>query len=140
MLNVQKQQAKILCDDIKKSTREWLDGKTIEEIKRDGGSIEFVNQNIQSNHCELLLWCHRNRGVVIDIYNAHAVIDQYEPMEKLFGQIMRQKTGTEVISAFKPEYKGQIMPEDFAAYFAVKNEWGSIQGSALNRKQRRAKK
>lgn len=135
MLSVPLKQAQILRDDIKKSTREWLDGKTIEEIERDGGSIEFVNKNLQLNHCELLLWCHRNRGVVIDVFNAHAVIDQYEPMETLFGLIIRQNK-TEVISAFKPEYKGQIMPEDFAAFFAVKNQWGSIQ----NRKQRRARK
>lgn len=135
-INIATQQAKILLSQVKDSTKEWMMNHTQEEITKNGGSIEFVNRSLTLDHCILMIWCSQNRQTVIDIYNLHTIIDQYDPMKGMSEIVTKSSSPMEVVEAFSPDRPGAIMPSDFLAFFARE----SHTKITLNRAQRRAQK
>tara|TARA_Y100001963_G_C6563796_1_gene345607 strand:- start:191 stop:613 length:423 start_codon:yes stop_codon:yes gene_type:complete len=135
-INIETQRAKILLSQVKDSTKEWMMNHTQEEITTNGGSIEFVNRALTLEHCTCMIWCSDNRKSVIDIYNLHCIIDQYDQMKAMSQIVKKSSSPMEVIEAFSPDRPGALMPSDFLAFFAR----DSHTRIKLNRAQRRAKK
>lgn len=103
--------AEILLNNIKEHGNQFLNTSDFLD------SANVVYRNLSIDHCLAALWMTQKMGMILDLYNLHDIIINYENL-KAFAKYKNKANMTIVDCADLPE--NAFQPRNLLEYFLVK--------------------